>query len=67
MRKKGLKYRLKLLAAFSNRFFDAVFDNYTAACAAQAAFFMLLSIVPLASLILAITTYLPFSQKAIII
>lgn len=63
MRKKGLKYRLKLLAAFSNRFFDAVFDNYTAACAAQAAFFMLLSIVPLASLILAITTYLPFSQK----
>lgn len=38
-------------------------DSYTAACAAQAAFFILLSVVPLVSLALAITTYVPFSQQ----
>ncbi len=63
MKKRGFKYRLKIIVAYGNRFFDAVFDNYTAACAAQAAFFMLLSIVPMASLILAVTTYLPISQQ----
>ena len=62
-KKKGFRYRARLLMAFGKRFFDAVFDNYTAACSAQAAFFMLLSVVPLASLILAVTTYLPISQQ----
>ena len=62
-RKHSMKYRVKLLLAFGKRFFDMVFTNYTSACAAKAAFFLLLSVVPLVSLILAITTYLPFSQQ----
>lgn len=61
--KSGIKQKLKLCIKYIIRFGDALFDNYTAACAAQAAFFMMLSIVPLVSLILAVTTYLPFSQN----
>ncbi len=61
--KRVIKNKLRLIAVYCNKFFDAIFDNYTAACSAQAAFFMMLSIVPLASLILAVTTYLPISQQ----
>lgn len=62
---KGAKRKRngKTLIAFAIKFGDTLFYNYTAACAAQAAFFMLLSIVPMVSLILAVATYLPFSQN----
>jgi membrane protein len=48
------------------KFATMVSDNYTAACAAQAAFFILISMIPLVSLVLAITTYLPFSQQDVL-
>lgn len=57
-KEKGL-----LLLNYMIKFGNMVSDNYTAACAAQAAFFILISIVPMISFILAITTYLPFSQQ----
>lgn len=57
------KHNLKMIFAFVIKFGDTLFYNYTAACAAQAAFFMLLSVVPMVSLILAVATYLPFSQN----
>ena len=58
--------KFKLLIRYVYKFGCMVSDNYTAACAAQAAFFVMLSIVPLVSLILAIATYLPFSQQDVI-
>lgn len=61
--KRGLRHRLELIVGYSNKLGDMIFENYAAACAAQAAFFIMLSIVPLISLILAVTTYLPFSQQ----
>ncbi len=64
--KKGKRERLKLLLGFIYKFCVKISDNYTAACAAQAAFFILLSIVPIISLILAVTTYLPFSQQDVL-
>ena len=57
------KRKKKMLLAFAFKFGDSLFYNYAAACAAQAAFFILLSIVPMVSLILAVATYLPFSQN----
>lgn len=54
--------KLKLFAGYLYKFGVKMSDSYTAACAAQAAFFILLSFVPLISLILAITTYLPFTK-----
>lgn len=55
--------KFKLLIRYIDKFGCMVSDNYTAACAAQAAFFILLSIVPLISMVLAIATYLPFDQQ----
>lgn len=54
--------KLKLFAEYIYKFGVKMSDSYTAACAAQAAFFILLSIVPMVSLILAITTYLPYTK-----
>ncbi len=64
--KKGKRERLKLIIRFINKFGEKISDNYTAACAAQAAFFILLSVVPIISLILAVTTYLPFTQQDVL-
>ena len=64
--KKGKRERLKLIIGFINKFGEKISDNYTAACAAQAAFFILLSIVPIISLILAVTTYLPLTQQDVL-
>ncbi|MDO5155211.1 MAG: YihY/virulence factor BrkB family protein [Eubacteriales bacterium] len=58
--------KFKMLIQYGFKFGGMISDNYTAACAAQAAFFLLLSIVPLVSLILAIATYLPFTQQDVI-
>ena len=55
--------KLKLMVHFGRKFAEKVSDRYTAACAAQAAFFIMLSIVPIISLILVATTYLPFTQQ----
>ena len=54
--------RIKNIIYIVRKFAEKVSDNYTAACAAQAAFFILLSIVPMLSFILALTTYLPITQ-----
>lgn len=64
--KKGKRERLKLIISFAYKFGEKISDNYTAACAAQAAFFILLSIVPIISLILAVTTYLPLTQQDVL-
>ena len=64
--KKGKRERLKLIISFIYKFGVKISDNYTAACAAQAAFFILLSVVPIISLILAVTTYLPFTQQDVL-
>jgi membrane protein len=66
VQKKRRKIKLKLLAKYIYSFGCMVSDNYTAACAAQAAFFILLSIVPMTSLLLAVGTYLPFSQQDVL-
>lgn len=58
--------KIKLFANFVYKFGVKISDSYTAACAAQAAFFILLSVVPIISLVLAITTYLPFSQQDVL-
>lgn len=58
--------KIKLFAGYAYKFGAKISDSYTAACAAQAAFFILLSIVPLISLLLAVTTYLPFSQQDVL-
>ncbi len=58
--------KFKILARYVYKFGCMVSDNYTAACAAQAAFFILLSIVPLISMVLAVATYLPFSQQDVL-
>lgn len=53
----------KLLINYIMKFGDMLTDNYTAACAAQAAFFLLLSVVPMVSLLLAVASYLPFTMQ----
>lgn len=58
--------KVKLCLNFIWKFGEKISDSYTAACAAQAAFFILLSVVPMASLLLAVTTYLPFSQQDVL-
>lgn len=58
--------KIKLFFNFVYKFGIKISDNYTAACAAQAAFFILLSVVPIISLILAVTTYLPFTQQDVL-
>lgn len=58
--------KIKLCAGFAYKFGVKVSDSYTAACAAQAAFFILLSVVPVVSLFLAVATYLPFSQRDVL-
>lgn len=58
--------RFRLLIKYMYRFGCMIGDNYTAACAAQAAFFIMLSIVPLASLVLSVATHLPFSQNDVL-
>lgn len=58
--------KIKLFAIYAYKFCVKISDSYTAACAAQAAFFVLLSVVPLVSLLLALTTYLPFSQQDVL-
>lgn len=63
MKQQGKFPKIRLLVHYALRFGDKISDNYTAACAAQAAFFIMLSVVPLISLVLATTTYLPFSQQ----
>lgn len=64
--KKGFGEKLRLIGTFILKFGEKVSDNYTAACAAQAAFFILLSVVPFISLILAVSTYLPFTQQDVL-
>lgn len=64
---KGEKFlKIKLFANYIYKFGIKINDSYTAACAAQAAFFILLSVVPMISMILAITTYLPFTQQDVL-
>ncbi|MBR1864886.1 MAG: YihY/virulence factor BrkB family protein [Lachnospiraceae bacterium] len=63
---KGWLAKTKQLYYYAEWFATSISDNYTAACAAQAAFFILLSVVPLISLVLAVTTYLPFSQQDVL-
>lgn len=58
--------KFKILVRYVYRFGCMISDNYTAACAAQAAFFILLSIVPLISMVLAVATYLPFNQQDVL-
>lgn len=58
--------KLKMLVHFGQKFAEKVSDRYTAACAAQAAFFIMLSIVPIISLVLAAATYLPFTQQDVL-
>ncbi|MGN0439091.1 MAG: YihY/virulence factor BrkB family protein [Lachnospiraceae bacterium] len=53
----------KMIISYILKFGDMLTDNYTAACAAQAAFFLLLSVVPMVSLLLAVASYLPFSTQ----
>ncbi|MBQ9983042.1 MAG: YihY/virulence factor BrkB family protein [Lachnospiraceae bacterium] len=55
--------KFKLLIHYGQRFAEKVGDRYTAACAARAAFFIMLSVVPIITLILAAATYLPFTQQ----
>ena len=55
--------KIKIIVHFCRKFAEKVSDRYTAACAAQAAFFIMLSIVPIISLLLATATYLPFTQQ----
>ncbi|MDE6625408.1 MAG: YihY/virulence factor BrkB family protein [Lachnospiraceae bacterium] len=62
-RKNETVAKIKLFVNFAGRFSAKISDNYTAACAAQAAFFVMLSVVPSISLLLAVTTYLPFSKQ----
>ncbi len=64
--KKNRFSKTKLLVHYLHRFLETIADNYTAVFAAQSAFFLLLSIVPLTSLILAVTTYLPFTQEDVL-
>lgn len=58
--------KLKLMVHFGQKFAEKVSDRYTTACAAQAAFFIMLSIVPIISLVLATATYLPFTQQDVL-
>ena len=58
--------KIKLFAKVCDRFGKKITDTYIAAYSAQAAFFILLSVVPIVSLILSVTTYLPFSQQDVI-
>lgn len=66
LKKDGKWSKIKLIIKYAYKFGTKMSDSYTAACAAQAAFFILLSIVPMISLILAITTYLPFTQQDVL-
>lgn len=63
---QDFRSKIKLLIRYIYKFGCMISDNYTAACAAQAAFFILLSIVPLVSLALALTTYLPYTQQDVL-
>lgn len=58
--------KLKILIQYGINFAGKVSDRYTAACAAQAAFFIMLSVVPMVSLILTLATYLPFTQQDVL-
>lgn len=58
--------KLRLFVDYVYKFGVKMSDSYTAACAAYTAFFILLSIVPLVSLVLAIATYLPFTQNDVL-
>ncbi|MCR5700528.1 MAG: YihY/virulence factor BrkB family protein [Lachnospiraceae bacterium] len=60
--KKRIKKTIRVLW---KGFFDKMFENYTGACAAQAAFFIMLSTVPLVTLFLAVTTYMPVSREEV--
>lgn len=66
IRKNEILAKMKLFVNYAGKFSAKISDSYTAACAAQAAFFILLSVVPLVSLLLAVTTYLPFSQQDVL-
>ena len=65
-RKNNVIEKVKLVIHYGQRFAEKVSDRYTAACAAQSAFFIMLSIVPIVSLLLACATYLPFSQQDVL-
>ncbi len=64
--KPNIVSKLKMIVQYGMKFAEKVSDRYTAACAAQAAFFILLSVVPIISLILATATYLPFTQQDVL-
>lgn len=66
IQKHHILEKIKLCATFIFKFGEKIGDSYTAACAAQAAFFILLSVVPVVSLFLAVATYLPFSQQDVL-
>lgn len=62
-RREAFVEKFKMLINYIFKFGGMLTDSYTAACAAQAAFFLLLSVMPMISLVLAFTTYLPFTQQ----
>lgn len=62
-KKQARMEKFKIMVGYVTKFGDMLTNNYTTACAAQAAFFLLISVVPLLSLLLAVATYLPFSQQ----
>lgn len=62
-KKQDLIEKGKVIITYCMSFNNVLANRYTAACAAQAAFFLLLSIVPMISLLLAIVTHLPFTQQ----
>ncbi|MCM1499651.1 MAG: YihY/virulence factor BrkB family protein [Clostridium sp.] len=66
IRKNEILAKMKLFVNYAGKFSAKISDSYTAACAAQAAFFILLSVAPLVSLLLAVTTYLPFSPEDVL-
>lgn len=58
--------KIKLYISFIDKFCGKMGDSHIGAYSAQASFFILLSVVPLASLLLAVATYLPFSQQDVL-
>ena len=55
----------KIIFSYIMKFGGMLTDSYTAASAAQAAFFLMLSIVPMVSLLLAVASHLPFAPQDI--
>lgn len=63
---KEIYQKIKGPDGYIQKFMKKVGDRYISACAAQAAFFLLLSIIPLITLLLAISTYLPYTSQDVL-